>query len=238
MDLPPPQQPVPPPAQPQYVPKPSGVGCFGIGCLTFLVIGFLFIAVLVGGGWYLFTKGIDMFTSSQPANVDLPMPSEAEYAAANGKFDQMRTALRSRKPATFTFTAAELNALLARHPDLGPRKGRVRFAIADSVATVEMSVPLDTIDFPRVKRRWFNGSANFGFIYAADEGFRFDANWLEANGHRVSGSLLRYGIDSFNRSFSRGFEEGIDEQGSSEFWRNVKTMALDEDKLVIITRGD
>ena len=80
MDVPPPQQPTPPPPQPQYVPKSSGVGCFGAGCLTLLVIGFLFMAALVGSGWYLVTKGIDMFTSSQPANVAVAMPTEAEYA--------------------------------------------------------------------------------------------------------------------------------------------------------------
>ena len=150
----------------------------------------------------------------------------------------MRTALRTQQPKTFTFTAAELNAVIARHPDFAPRKGRMRFSIADSIATVEMSVPLDTIDFPRVKRRWFNGSANFSFIYAADDGFRFDANWLEANGHRIPGGVLRYAEDGFNRSFTRSFEEGMEEQGSSDFWRNVKTMTLDEDKLVIITRGE
>ena len=164
------------------------------------------------------------------------MPSDAEFAAANDKLDHLRTALRSQQAATFTFTAAELNALIARHPDLATRKGRVRFAIADSIATVEMSAPLTTLDWSRLKRRWFNGSANFGFIYA-DEGFRFDINWLEANGHRLSGSYLRYGTDSFNRSFSREFDDSIEKQGSSTFWKNVKTMTLDEDKLVIITRG-
>jgi len=179
-----------------------------------------------------------MFTSPQPVDVAMPMPTEAEYTAANEKSNQLRTALRNKQGATFTFTAAELNALIARDPDLVPHKGKVRFAIDDSIATVEMSVPLDTIDFPRVKRRWFNGSANFSFIYAADEGFRFDANWLEANGHRISGSVLRYTADSFSRSFSRSFEESVDKEGASEFWRNVKTMTLDEDKLVIITRGE
>ena len=213
------------------------MGCFAIGCLTVLIIGALGLVGLIGGGWYLYNKAIDQFTSSQPVDVTVAMPSEAEFAAANDKLNQMRSALRSKQGATFTFTASELNALVARHPDFAPRKGKMRFAIADSIATVEMSVPLDTLELPRVKRRWFNGSANFGFIYA-DEGFRFDANWLEANGHRLSSSFLSYGANTFSRSFSRGFEESVKEHGGSEFWRNVKTMTLDEDKLVIITRGD
>lgn len=226
---------VPPPQQPQYVTK-QGVGCCGAGCLTLLVIGFLGLAGLIGGGWYLFTKAINTFTSSQPANVAIAMPSDAEFAAANEKLNQLRTALRSKQAATFTFTAAELNALITRHPDFAARKGKMRFAIADSIATVEMSVPLNTLELWRVKHRWFNGSANFGFIYA-DEGFRFDLNWLEANGHRLSGGFLRYWTDTFNHSFSRGFGDSIEKEGISEVWRNVKTMTLDEDKLVIITRG-
>ena len=103
--------------------------------------------------------------------------------------------------------------MIARHPDLTERKGKIRFAIADSIATVEMSVPLDTLEWTRLRRRWFNGSANFSFIYA-DEGFRFDANWLEANGHRLSGSFLRYGTDALNRSFSRAFDKKIEKEGS------------------------
>jgi hypothetical protein len=141
MDVPPPQQPAPPPPQPQYIPKSSGVGCFGAGCLTLLVIGFLFIAALVGGSWYLVTKGIDMFTSPQPVDVAMPMPTEAEYTAANEKSNQLRTALRNKQGATFTFTAAELNALIARDPDLVPHKGKVRFAIDDSIATVDERAP-------------------------------------------------------------------------------------------------
>jgi hypothetical protein len=201
-----------------------------------LVIGFLGLAGLIGSGWYLFHKAIDTFTTSEPANVEITAPSDAEFAAANEKLEQLRLALRSQQGATFTFTAAELNTLIARHPDFAARKGKMHFAIADSIATVEMSVPLNTIEWSKLRRRWFSGSANFGFIYA-DEGFRFDANWLEANGHRISGGLLRYAAAAFDQRVSRGFNEGIDQQGSPTFWRNIKTMTLDEDKVVIITRG-
>src|SRR3978361_1893594 len=105
---------VPPSRQPQYVPK-QGVGCCGAGCLSLLVIGFLVLAGLIGGGWYFFNRALDTFTSSQPANVAVAMPSDAEFGAANDKLNQLRTALRNKQGATFTFTAAELNVLIARH---------------------------------------------------------------------------------------------------------------------------
>ena len=137
MDVPPSQQPQ------QGIPK-QGVGCCGGGCVALLVIAFLGLAALIGSGWYLVHKAIDTFTSTEPANVAIAMPSDAEFAAANEKLDHLRNALRNREGATFTFTAAELNALVARHPDFAARKGKMRFAIADSIATVEMSVPLNT----------------------------------------------------------------------------------------------
>jgi hypothetical protein len=213
------------------------MGCCAGGCLTFFVIGFLGLAALVGVSWYLARKAIVEFTATQPVEIALQMPSDAEFSAADAKLNQLRTALRGKQHATITFTADELNAIVARHPDFSPRNGKMRFAIANSVATVEMSMPLAMLELPGLRQRWFNGSANFGFIYA-DEGFRFDANWLEANGHRLTGVFVRSFAGSFSRSFSRSFNKGIEKNGASDFWRNVKTMTLDEDKLVIITRGE
>ncbi len=208
-----------------------------MGCLTLLIIGFLGIIALVGTGWYFLSHTLDSFTSSSEEEIVMPAISEPEATEAEGKFDQLTNALRTKQATTFTFTAAELNALSERHPDFIPRKGRMRFAIADSLATVDMSFPLGWIGWSHWKNRWFNGTANFGFIYA-DEGFRFDANSIEANGHRFSGSSLSYAKQSFDKTINRGFENWIREEGIAEMWRNVKTMTLDDDKLVIITRGE
>ena len=87
---------VPPSQQPQSIPK-QGVGCCGAGCLTLLVIGFLGLAGLIGSGWYLAHKAIDTFTSSEPANVAVAMPSDAEFSAANDKFRS--SPHRAPKPA-------------------------------------------------------------------------------------------------------------------------------------------
>ena len=229
---PPPQQP-----QPQYQPPKKGMGCCAIGCITLAVIFFLGLVALIFGSWYAVHRSIGMFTSDAPMEVSIPTPSDELFLPANDKLNQMRAALQTRQASTFTFTADELNALIARHPDFAPRRGTVRVAIANSVATVEMSVPLDSTNLPGVKHRWFNGQANFGFIYA-DEGFRFDLNWIEANGHHISDKVLSYARDGFNRGFTRGFDESVKKEGTSDYWRNVKTMTLDEDKLVIITRGE
>jgi hypothetical protein len=153
--------------------------------------------------------------------------------------DQLRNALRSRQPATFTFKADELNALIARHPDFVPRKGQMRFAIADSVATVDLSVPLRSLQFSGTKHRWLNGRASFGFVYA-QEGFALDARSLEANGHQISPWLVSWTARLLNRSVAAAFERAVKSGGDQRpgFWDNVKTMTLDGDQLVVITRGE
>ena len=114
----------------------------------------------------------------------------------------------------------------------------MRFAIADSIATVEMSVPLDHAGWSEAEASLVQWQRELQLHLRGDEGFRFDANWLEANGHRLSGGFLRYGTRRPSTAASAaGLRKASRKQGSSEVWRNVKTMTLDEDKLVIITRG-
>lgn len=217
-------------------PKPSGCGCLGAGCLTLFVIGLIALVLMIASAWFFFTKAINTFTSAEPAQIALEMPTDEQFVEASTKLNDLRSALRTNQPLTVAFTAAEVNALLARHPDFVPRKGKGRVAIADSLATVEMSVPLDTIELPGLKHRWFNGSANFTFLYA-QEGFEFDPRWIEANGHRFTGNVLGWFSSSFNRNFTSGFEKSVQRGGASDFWRNVKTMTLEGDQLVIITKG-
>jgi hypothetical protein len=218
------------------MPKESGCRCCGMGCLTLLVFAFLgFIAICVSA-WFLGNRFLDKFTSPAPVEIAVQMPSDAEYAAADGKLEQLKTALKAQQAGTFTFTAPELNALLARNPGFAAKKGKTRISIEDSLATMEMSVPLTTVRIGRVQHRWFNGSACFTFLYAAEKGFSFDAKWIEANGHQVSGKFLNLFSSSFDQWFDKDFEDTAEKSGVSE-WENVKTMTLEGNQLVVITKG-
>lgn len=230
----PPQQPQPLPR----VPKSPGLGCCAGGCLTFFVVAFIGFLVLLGVGGYFLVKGLDAFTSTARAKIALEQVSDADFSAASQKVDQMRNALRMAQGGTFTFNATELNALLARHPEFASHQGKARIAIADSIASLEMSVPLSTVQLPRVKHRWFNGRASFGFIYSAENGFNFDLRSIEANGHHLNGGILSWVTTGFDRGFSRSFKDAVEkDSGGSEVWQNVKTMTLDRDQLVVITKG-
>lgn len=214
------------------------MGCFAKGCLTVLIIGFILIAGGIGITWYVYVKTVNNLTSPAPADVQVAPPSESQYQAAESSMERLRTATASNKETTVEFTGADLNALFARDPDFEDLRGRVRIEIADSTMTVALSAPLSSIPLPKMKRRWFNGTARFSFTY--DDGtFSFDIKSAEAGGHQVPDIFLSSFDSSFDESMNRNFlNELKGNDHDSEFWDHVKTMRLVGDKLVVTTKAD
>jgi len=213
------------------------MGCFAKGCLTLLVLGFFLFAGLVACTWYIYVQAVNNLTSPASAEVQIEPPTESQFQAAETTMRRLRTAIADNKETTVEFTGADLNALFARDPDFEDLRGKVRIEIADSLMTINVSAPLRWIPLPRVKKRWFNGTARFGFAY--DEGaFSFDIKSAEAGGYHVS-DLILSSIDSFDESTSRDFlNELKGNDRDTEFWDHVKTMRLAGDKLVVTTKAD
>lgn len=195
------------------------------------------LVLLLVCGWFFFSRAANMFTSDAPVEIAVATPSDAEYAAADAKLEQFRDALRRDQATTVSFSAADLNALIARHPDFASQRGRIQVAIDGDVATLEMSVSLASLPLPRMKHRWFNGSTRFTFSYEGRE-FDFEPEWIEANGHQLTGNFLSSFSSSFNRSFTSSFHESLEKNGTSKFWNNVQSMTLRDGQLIIVTRGD
>jgi hypothetical protein len=214
------------------------MGCFAKGCLTVLVIGFLLVAAGIGTTWFLYVGMINNLTSLSPADVQVEPPSESQFQAAENSMNRLRTAAADNKETTVEFTGADLNALFARDPDFEDLRGKVRIEIADSIMTVTVSAPLRSIPFPRLKKRWFNGTARFNFAYD-DGAISLDIKSVEAGDYHVSDFILSSIDSSFDESTSRDFlnELNIDNH-NSELWDRVKTMKLVGDKLVVTTKAD
>lgn len=214
------------------------MGCFAKGCLTLLIVGFILIAAVIGGSWYLYVRMVDNLTSPAPADVQVKPPSESEFQAAESKLAGLRTAIDKNEPTTVEFTAADLNALVARDPDFEDWRDRIRIEIADSTMTVALSAPLSSIPLPRLKRRWFNGTARFSFTYDAGI-FRFDLYSAEAGGHHFPDLFLSNFGSSFDESMNQNFRDSLSgHDRDSEFWNHVTTMRLVGDKLVVTTKAD
>jgi hypothetical protein len=213
------------------------MGCFAKGCLALLIIGFILLGGVIGGTWYLCRKAADALTSSEPVDLRIVPPDEAQVRTAERSVTRVKTAIATRQETTVVFTAADLNALVDRDPDFSEVRGRMRIDIANSIMTITMSAPLNDFFWSRLKRRWFNASAAFSFAYAFGM-FRFDIKSAEANGHELPDDILSTFVSSFNQSFNRSFQRKLRENKGAEFWEHVKTMSLEGDKLVVTTQAE
>jgi hypothetical protein len=236
---PPPPSPVPPiqPA-PYYPPPRQGMGCFAKGCLTVLVLGFFFIAVIGGGCWYFYKKTFSNLTSTGPADVRAETPTPEQTKSAQVSRTRLDEAIAQNQETSIEFTGPELNHLLAQNSDLDFLRGRSRIEIADSTMTVALSAPLDRLPWPGMKGRWFNGTVRFSMTYGSGI-FQLDLKSAEANGHEFPTAFLSSFNSSFNEAMNKSFQEELarNEQGN-EFWNHVKSISLQGDKLVITTKAE
>ncbi len=201
-----------------------------------VVIAFVLLALLLGVGWFFYGKTLNAFTADAPVSVQTKAPTEAEAAPATEKFERLRAASGSQQSVTVEFTADELNALIARHPAFSDLRGKCRVAIANSILDVAMSVPLSGLPLSRLKHSWFNGSARFGLIYDEDR-FNLSVKSFEANGQSIDLSGFQALANTFNNSFNEAFDKSQRDRDSDEFWQNVKSMHVVDDKLIISTKG-
>jgi len=195
------------------------------------------MAGVIGGTWYVCRKTADALASSEPVDLGIRPPDEAQIRTAERSVTRVKTAIATGQETTVAFTAADLNALVDRDPDFSGVRGRIRIDIADSIMTITMSAPLDRIPWARLKGHWFNASATFGFAYALGI-FRVDLRSAEANGHQLSDEFLPSFGSSFSQSFNRSFQDKLRKNNGTEFWNHVKTISLEGDKLVVTTQVD
>jgi len=211
-------------------------GCFAKGCVITILAGFTLLILFVGGAWYLYHKAVERFTSAQPVQIAIEPVTDAGYKAAEETLNRLRVATIYDKRESIEFTAADLNALLARHPNFATPRRQIRIAMADSIMTADMSVPLDRLRLPHLKGRWFNGIACFSFEYIYGQ-FSLTPKALVANEHPVPQLIYSENfVSSFNRSFTRSFANSISRnREGAAFWKKIRSIIVRDDKLVVMT---
>lgn len=223
----------------------TGMGCFAKGCLALIIVVLFLIVVGGGGGWWIYAKAVNSFTSDHSANVGIDQPSPVAFQQAEAKIEQLRNAVRNKTGATIEFSAADLNALIARDPGFVGMRGKMRVSAAGNDIILDLSAPLDTVPLPKFKDRWFNGRAQFGFAYDLGQ-FSFMAHSIEANGHRIassgtsgfSSSFLQSFSSSYTRSFNQSFHKAQEKnQQGLDFWKQIKGMSIENGQLVVVTQA-
>ena len=213
------------------------MGCFAKGCLTVLVLGFLCLALVGVGGWFFYKKTVENLTSTAPADVRVEPPTPAQIRTAEESRTRLDEAIARNQETTVEFTGPEVNLLLQRSSDWDFLRGRTRIDIADSTMTVALSAPLDSLPWPGLKGRYFNGTVRFSMTYASDQ-FEFEIISAEANGNQFPSSILSAFNSSFNDSMNDEFRDELRKNNrETEFWSHVKSMVLQGDKLIITTKA-
>lgn len=213
------------------------MGCFAKGCLTVLVLGAFFLAVVGVGGWFIYKKTLNNLTSYSPGQVRVEPPTAAQVQSAETTRTRLDEAIARNQETTVEFTGPEMNHLLASNPDLDFLRGRSRIEIADSIMTVALSTPLTRLHLPGLKGRWFTGTVRFTMRYSSGV---FDCEIIsaEANGNEFPSSFLSAFNSTFSEAMNEGFQEAVDQNDRGrEFWSHVSRMSLQGDKLTITTKA-
>jgi hypothetical protein len=75
-------------------------------------------------------------------------------------------------------------------------------------------------------------------ISYSDGSFHTEIRSAEANGHELPDYFLGSFNSSFDDSFNRSFRDELQKnENGSEFWSRVKSLSLEGDKLVIVTKA-
>ncbi len=217
------------------LPPRSGMGCFAKGCLTLVIAFFLLAIVCVGGFWFVFHRAARVFTSTEPEMIAVQQSSPAEIQTAEAKKRTFLDAVHNNQATTVEFTAADLNALIATDRDFHAVRNHSLVSIANSLVTLQLSAPLDSLKLKMFRGRWFNGRLMFGFNYA-DENLSVDVKSGEANGHQISDKWLNPQVQSaFNSRLNQDLRE---RHGEHDAWlSHVKTASVQDDRIIVTTRG-
>ena len=214
------------------------MGCFAKGCLTILILGFLCIAGVVGSCWYVYHKlATNNLISDAPAAVQLEQPSEPQYRAAEDSLARVKSANTSNREATVAFTAADLNALLAKDPSFRDLEGHARIDIQNSAMTITLSVPLDSLEWSSMKGRWFNGTIRFRGAYESGE-LRIKIESARGGDYEVPGFILSSMNSAINKALRENTNDWQKDDFGEDFWKHIKNIRLEGDKLVVTTQGD
>src|SRR4051794_26755443 len=131
-------------------------GCLFYGCLVsliLLVVGLVAVYLIYRAivGW------VDQYADTQPRpvpTVQLPAAEKKELEKRVEEFQE--SAKEGDEPEELVLTGDEINALIARDPEL---KGHVRVAIEGDKVKGELS--LGPIELPGAGKRFINGKGTF-----------------------------------------------------------------------------
>ena len=161
-----------------YESEKKGCGCWVWGCAGLMVCSLLLMAGLGFGGYWFYTKQVEKYTDTEPADIPAVEMEEEEIERLQARIESFSERIApsdpdgeladsdaaeglddaegqpAEVPLELVLTADEINALIQSNESL---RGVVYLVFEDGNVRGTVSIPLD--EFPGGKGRYFNADA-------------------------------------------------------------------------------
>ena len=195
-------------------PPKRGMGCFGKGCLTLIVLAILLVVVGVGGTYwslrnvYLSDKPAPIAEAAAPAEASAATPGETSMATPSRKsaevrerLDTMKQPARAHEQTDVELTAADINALIAANRK---SSGTASVGIDGTVLQAQFSIPLQRLDVPfrntlGLGDRYLNATATI-LAPPGTNASNVQVGEVTLNGHSIPTGLLDWQLPGVGKS--------------------------------------
>ncbi len=233
----------PPQTEVAQTEKKSGCGCFAIGCLTLLGVGFVALAVMVGGGVWFFRGQVQKYTSETPAEIPVVEYTEEEITELQTRIESFKTGVEGGDsdgdpseadvsepppppPKELVLTDEEINALIASEEEL---RGRVHVSIDNGEITGDVSIPTD--GFPGGSGRFLNASATFN-VSMENGVLIVKITRADVKGEPIPKSIMQ---ELSKQNLAKDLYK---DEETSEILRKFESVRVEDNKLILRLRED
>jgi hypothetical protein len=195
-------------------PPKRGMGCFGKGCVTLIVLAILLVVVGAGGTYwslrhvYLSDKAVPIPEVTAPTETNAVTPAETSAPArversaeVRKRLDTMKKAARVHEQTDMELSAADINALIAANRK---SRGTASVGINGGVLQAQFSIPLKRLDVPfrnafGLNDRYLNATATI-MAPPGTNASSVQLSEVTLNGHGIPAGLLDWGLPGIGRS--------------------------------------
>jgi hypothetical protein len=223
------------------VPKKSGLGCLGCGCLVLALLVILFVGLVAGISYLGYTKVVGL-TSTTPAAVPSFDGSDDLYRTTQQKLADFDHGVKNHQAATIRLSADEINILIARNPDVIKKHIHAFVTLTNNEGRVQASLPTNELSHGILKNRYFNFDASFGVHFDPQikslnlifHTLQFGNKVLIGpNSNSNNAASMRSLTPAFNQSLNAGIRNNPD---GAALLDQAKSIEIEDGELVIETQ--
>jgi len=225
---------------PTYVPpKKRGMGCFGCGCLILVLLVIIAVGVIAGIGYMGYT-GVVGITSPTPAAVPSFQATDDVYNSARQKLADFDHDVKNHQAATIQLSADEINALIARSPEIAKNNIHALVSLTKNEGRVQANVPTNGLSQGIIKDRYFNLDTSFEINFdPSTKSILLTFHTLQFGSKEFMGpnsenaAAMQSLTPAFNQSLNNGIRNNPD---GAALLNQAKSIEIKDGELVIETQ--